>query len=136
MRLFELKREAAGAPGSSIHDRGLTGSSGSSLHAKTFSVDRSRAFVGSFNFDPRSQRLNTELGFVIESPELARRISGSFAQGIPERSYEVRLSPSGDLQWVERLESGEVVHDEEPGTTFMQRAMIAILSLLPIEWLL
>ena len=136
VRLFELKREAAGAPGSSIHDRGLTGSSGSSLHAKTFSVDRSRAFVGSFNFDPRSQRLNTELGFVIESPELARRISGSFAQGIPERSYEVRLSPSGDLQWVERLESGEVVHDEEPGTTFMQRAMIAILSLLPIEWLL
>ena len=43
------------------HDRGLTGNSGSSLHAKTFSVDENHVFIGSFNFDPRSAMLNTEM---------------------------------------------------------------------------
>ena len=48
--------------------RGLSGGSGSasSLHAKTFSVDGERVFIGSFNFDPRSAHLNTEMGFIIE----------------------------------------------------------------------
>jgi putative cardiolipin synthase len=133
VKLFEMKREASVG---TARDRGLTGSSASSLHAKTFSVDRSRVFVGSFNFDPRSERLNTEMGFVIDSPELARRIADNFANEIPERAYEVRLSPSHELQWVERTEGGEIVHDVEPGTTFAQRAMVALLSVLPIEWLL
>jgi len=133
VKLFEMKREASGA---TTHDRALTGSSASSLHAKTFSVDRSRVFVGSFNFDPRSARLNTEMGFVIDSPELARRIADIFADEVPVRSYEVRLSRSRKLQWLERSDSGETVHDVEPGTTFWERAMVAVLSVLPIEWLL
>jgi putative cardiolipin synthase len=133
VKLFEMKRAASGV---ATHDRALTGSSASSLHAKTFSVDRMRVFVGSFNFDPRSEHLNTEMGFVIDSPELARRIADIFATGVPERSYEVRLSPSRELQWVERSGSGEVVHDVEPGTTVWQRAMVSLMSILPIEWLL
>jgi putative cardiolipin synthase len=133
VKLFEMKRQASGV---TDRDRGFTGSSASSLHAKTFSVDRSRVFVGSFNFDPRSERLNTEMGFVIDSPELAQRIADTFADEVPERSYEVRLSPSRNPQWVERSDSGEIVHDTEPNTTFWQRAMVAVLSVLPIEWLL
>jgi putative cardiolipin synthase len=92
--------------------------------------------VGSFNFDPRSERLNTEMGFVIDSPELAQRIADSFANEIPERSYEVRLSASRELQWVERSDGGEILHEVEPGTTFLERAMVAALSVLPIDWLL
>lgn len=133
VKLFEMKRDVSSA---STRARGPTGSSGSSLHAKTFSVDRSRVFVGSLNFDPRSERLNTEMGFVIDSPELAQRIADSFANEIPERSYEVRLSTSRELQWVEQSDSGEIVHDVEPGTTFLERAMVVVLSVLPIEWLL
>lgn len=53
---------------------GRFGSSSSSLHAKTFSVDRSRVVIGSFNFDPRSAELNTELAFIIDSPALARSV--------------------------------------------------------------
>ena len=45
------------------------------LHAKTFAVDGARIFVGSFNFDPRSAQLNTEMGFVIDSPALAVQIA-------------------------------------------------------------
>src|SRR5690348_11459113 len=47
---------------------GSAGHSDPSLHAKMFSVNQSRVFVGSFNFDPRSATLNTEMEFIIESP--------------------------------------------------------------------
>ncbi len=106
------------------------GKSASSLHAKTFSVDRSRIFVGSFNFDPRSARLNTELGFVIESPAMAKEIEDAFDNRIPAGAYEVRLSDTGDLVWIERRGG------KEPGTSIWKRAGIGFASLLPIEWLL
>jgi putative cardiolipin synthase len=115
---------------------GPLGSSGSSLHAKTFSVDRSRFFVGSFNFDPRSRKLNTELGFVIDSPVLAEKIEAAFHDSIPANSYEVRLSDSGELYWIERRGDELVRHAREPGTSWWLRAAVWFLSLLPIEWLL
>jgi putative cardiolipin synthase len=115
---------------------GPFGSSGSSLHAKTFSVDRSRFFVGSFNFDPRSRKLNTELGFVIDSPALAQRIEAAFHDSIPANSYELRLSDSGELCWIERRGNDLVHYDKEPGTSWWLRAAVWFLSLLPIEWLL
>jgi cardiolipin synthase C len=127
-RLSAEKRDNKGA--------GPLGSSGSSLHAKTFSVDRSRFFVGSFNFDPRSRNLNTELGFVIDSPVLAQRIEAAFDESIPANSYEVRLSDTGKLYWIDRRGDELVRYDREPGTTRWLRAAVWFLSLLPIEWLL
>ena len=115
---------------------GPLGSSGSSLHAKTFSVDRSRIFVGSFNFDPRSRKLNTELGFVIDSPVLAQRIEAAFQDNIPANSYEVRLSDKGKLYWIERRGDELIQYDKEPGTSWRLRAEVWFLSRLPIEWLL
>ena len=70
VHLYELRR-VPGAHQKKEQSPGPFGSSGSSLHAKTFVVDEQRVFVGSFNFDPRSKHLNTELGLVIDSPELA-----------------------------------------------------------------
>ena len=96
------------APQSISRRVGKLGSSDTSLHAKTFAVDRARVFIGSFNFDPRSANLNTELGFVIESPALACRIASFFDETVPEAAYEVHLSASGDLYWTER-ESGAIV---------------------------
>lgn len=119
-----------------IRRPGRMGGSGASLHAKTFSVDRSRAFIGSFNFDPRSAALNTELGFIIESPSLARRVDAVFNEVIPDNAYEVRLSDAGKLYWLERRSGEEIRHDTEPGTGFGKRAAVAVLSALPIEWLL
>ncbi len=116
---------------------GLFGSSGSSLHAKTFAVDGSRAFVGSFNFDPRSARLNTELGFVVSSPSLARAIETRFDEKLRDSAYQVRLSDEGALYWLEQRGNGvEIRHDSEPNSGFWKRAMIALASLLPIESLL
>jgi len=131
--MFELKRTATPAPPRS---QAAGGSSDSSLHAKTFAVDRSVAFVGSFNFDPRSARLNTELGFLIESSALAAELADVIGGELAERSYRVRLSTAGTLQWVDRVEDKEVVYDREPGAGFWRRLMIAVLSVVPIEWLL
>ncbi|MCE7524357.1 phospholipase D family protein [Alloalcanivorax xenomutans] len=115
---------------------GPFGSSGSSLHAKTFAVDQERVFVGSFNFDPRSANLNTELGFVIESPVLAKAVAHAFATRVPEGAYQVKLDQSGDLYWVEEFAEGERLYRKEPGVGVVKRWGVSLLSWLPIEWLL
>ncbi|WP_338562808.1 phospholipase D family protein [Erwinia sp. E_sp_B04_7] len=120
------------------HDRGLTGNSGSSLHAKTFSVDNEKVFIGSFNFDPRSAMLNTEMGFVIESESLATTIHQRFVKHIQERAWTLRLDKWGRVNWIEYPGEGEkeIVHKHEPRTRFMQRLLVRLVWRLPIEWLL
>ena len=131
IKLYELKRLASGrSPRGS--GGGLMGSSSSSLHAKTFAVDRTRLFVGSFNFDPRSARLNTEMGFVIESAALANVVANACIQRVPEMSYRVSLKESGSLEWTD----GNQHFDCEPGTSLGRRLLVRFLALLPIEWLL
>jgi putative cardiolipin synthase len=132
--LYELRRLTQASARRRV--LGLSGSSASSLHSKTFSVDRSRVFVGSFNFDPRSASLNTEMGFVIDSPVLARRIFAAFDERMPAEAYEVRLSPEGQLYWLERRGKAVVRHDVEPGTSLGERAIVSVMSMLPIDWLL
>src|SRR3546814_16644075 len=106
------------------------------LHSKTFSVDGQRLFVGSFNFDPRSMHLNTELGFVIESPTLAANVSNAFLTDIPANAYEVVLAEYGRLNWLERTPDGVGVHTDEPGTTGWQRATIPLLSRMTTQGVL
>lgn len=119
------------------HDRGLTGNSGSSLHAKTFSVDNEKVFIGSFNFDPRSAMLNTEMGFVIESTLLATRIHQRFINQMRDRAWTLRLDKWGRVNWVEYPgEDKEIIHKHEPRTRFMQRLLVRLVWRLPIEWLL
>jgi len=115
---------------------GVGGSSASSLHAKTFEVDLARVFVGSFNLDPRSIDLNTEMGFVIESRVLAQRMSDVLDGRVDERAYEVKLSPEGTLYWIEHTPAGVVRHDSEPGAGLLQRGAVEFMQLLPIDWML
>jgi putative cardiolipin synthase len=132
--LYELK--PAAAERETEQERSRSGSSGASLHAKTFAVDGRRLFVGSFNFDERSARLNTEMGLLIDSPRLAARLAQAFATDIPVAAYEVRLDEDGDLRWIERTPSGEKRHATEPGAGPLRRAWLGFLSLLPIDWML
>ena len=117
-------------------DRGLTGNSGSSLHAKTFSVDKRKVFIGSFNFDPRSAMLNTEMGLVIESTALAEDIHQRFTQSQKEAAWALRLDRWGRVNWVENREGKEIVWKKEPHTRFWQRVLVRLVYHLPIEWLL
>lgn len=134
IKLYEMRRlspvvEPERSPGA-------RGSSSSSLHAKTFSVDGARVFIGSFHFDPRSAELNTELGFVIESSALAQAIESAFDSRISAGAYEVRLSDDGQLYWIEQRRGEVVRYDTEPGINFWQRAGLWFVSVLPVEWLL
>ena len=135
VQIFELKPTAA--KNSRDHKAIFGGSSSSALHAKTFAVDNSRIFVGSFNFDQRSARLNTEMGLVIGSPSLAQQLGAAFDTTVPKLAYQVRLAPDGqNLEWIERTESGENRYDTEPDTSWFLRTKVNVLSVLPIDWLL
>ena len=139
VQLFELKPSAAElAAGHREKKDGKTTQSASvSLHAKTFAVDGEQVFVGSFNFDPRSALLNTEMGVVIASPVLAVRLSDTFETLVPRAAYEVRAREGdGCIEWVERTPQGEVRHASEPETGWGRRAWLGLLTLLPIDWLL
>ena len=48
-----------------------------SLHAKTMVIDSQTVYIGTFNFDPRSENLNTEVGTIIHNTELARAVEAS-----------------------------------------------------------
>ena len=135
VRLYEIKPSAAEETGSSKERFGSGASSG--LHAKTFAVDSRRIFVGSFNLDPRSAKLNTEMGLVIGNPALAQGLTRFFDVEVPMLAYEVRLAADGNsLEWVERTASGEKHYDTEPGTDWSARMSVELLSILPIDWLL
>jgi putative cardiolipin synthase len=141
VRLFELKGKPPPREAGSERERSRMGSSGgssgASLHAKTFAVDKRRIFVGSFNFDPRSARLNTEMGLVLESSTLATRLSDAFDSQIPRLAYEVRLAADGQgLEWIDRSDTGEVRHTRAPESGLLKRMWVGFLSVLPIEWLL
>ncbi|HEU4592985.1 MAG TPA: phospholipase D family protein [Steroidobacteraceae bacterium] len=112
-------------------------SSASSLHAKAFCVDRARVFIGSFNFDARSVRLNTEMGLVIDSAKLADLVGGDLAtERFLRESYQVRLGESGRLLWLERTAAGEIFHTREPNASLRRRLVVRALSMLRIRWLL
>lgn len=133
--LYELKPQFT--VNEAPHDRGLTGNSGSSLHAKTFTVDSKTLFIGSFNFDPRSAQLNTEMGLVIESEALAQEMHQRFSQSLRDRAWTLRLDKWGRVNWVEFPgEQGEVVHKHEPRCSLWQRLLVRLVWRLPVEWLL
>lgn len=106
--------------------------SDSSLHAKTFGMDGDRVFVGSFNFDPRSANLNSEMGFVITSQTLAAKLAYAL-DNILNASYEVTLNDANKLEW--RDDQG-IVYTTEPETSVLNRIVVKILLVLPIEGLL
>ena len=130
--LYELRRRSGERSRAGV---GSSAASGSSLHAKTFAVDRSRVFVGSFNFDPRSASLNTEMGFVIDSAKLAERMQDTFERRIPADAYEVRLMHD-HLVWIERRGADSVTYESEPGRGKWNSFVVWLFARLPIEWLL
>ncbi len=132
VNLFELK------PNTTIHTNdhgGLFNSSGASLHAKTFTVDNQRLFVGSFNMDPRSAKLNTEMGLVIDSPELVGQLSTGLKDYYQTTTYTVSLT-DGNLSWQTQENGQTLTYDTEPNSSAMKRFFVWICALLPIEWLL
>ncbi len=109
--------------------------SASGLHAKVFGSDGERIFIGSYNLDPRSARLNTEMGLMIESPTIAESLAQELDR--PEFSYRVELNEDGKMIWLQEEQDGTVtVHTADPETNGLQRALTAVVRWLPVEWML
>lgn len=111
------------------------GSANASLHAKTFVVDRERVFIGSMNLDPRSVAWNTELGLLIESPELAEQVAQAIlALTVPSLSYRVSIGPLDELIWIgEDADGHELIFRHDPDTSAWERLSNGFAGLLPIE---
>jgi putative cardiolipin synthase len=114
--------------------RWLKGKSKAALHTKAAVFDRHAVFIGSFNLDPRSASLNTELAIVVESPALATEVVRFIEAGMqPSNAYHVELDRHGGLQWT-ATEQGKTVHfTHEPHTTLWRSLIVKSLLLLPIE---
>jgi len=109
------------------------GSSRAALHSKVMVLDGERVFVGSYNLDPRSAYINTEIGVLINSSELAGMITEYMDQGVlPENSYRVELV-NGQLIWRTIIDGQEVTYDKEPLSGFWARLQVKIVNALPLE---
>jgi putative cardiolipin synthase len=107
------------------------------LHAKTAVFDRKTVFIGSFNLDPRSTHLNTEMGLVIKSPELAKQVATIIERDMgPENSWRLTLDETGGLEWISTEDGKEVHYYNDPGTGIWKGIKLFLYSLFPIEKLL
>ncbi len=136
VELYELRPDA-----SSVKDNWsvLAGRSRAGLYTKAYVVDREVVAIGSFNMDPRSTTLNTEIGVLIESPALAAQVLAYIDEGtLPENSYRVLLetdAQTGDerLVWVTQRDGEEVRYYSEPEAGVWRRFSTWFMGLLPIE---
>ena len=103
------------------------------LHTKAFVVDGEVLFLGSFNFDPRSRHINTELGVIIESPELAGGISDQVHAVLDEATYRVDVDERNRMRWTTYNEGQKVVYYKEPETSWWLRTKVNLMKLLPIK---
>jgi putative cardiolipin synthase len=100
------------------------------LHAKALVIDNDKVFVGSANLDPRSLRINTEMGLLVRSRPFNKSVrdalEGDFSAA---NAWRLELQDDGSIQWVaddQRLSS-------QPAASFMQRIEDWFFSHLPIE---
>ncbi|KDB06413.1 Phospholipase D-like domain containing protein [Burkholderia sp. lig30] len=122
----------------SISKQVLFGSSRASLHAKTYVFDRKSIFIGSMNLDPRSLKLNTEIGVYCESPAIAADVASDLDSRFDQIAWrvELRADPAGTrrLKWIQTAADGTTTEfDAEPDVSAARRMEIWFLGLLPIE---
>ena len=106
----KLMRRSAAAPGKAPVF---------SLHAKTLVIDSKTLYIGTFNFDPRSENLNTEVGAIIHDEALARAV---------EASIESDMSPANSWDAAK--------DDPDQFVSFAKRNKVRLFQLIPIKPLL
>lgn len=126
--LFELRRHGPRLSTS------LFGSSGASLHTKAFVIDSRRGFVGSFNLDPRSANLNTEMGVLFDDPGLGQDLHHEYLRlASPTLSYRLQRGKNGRMQWLDASTQPPRALTHEPDASWWLRTTTRVMSWLPIE---
>ncbi len=136
IELYELKPSAYAELAHHTRRTSLA-SSRASLHAKSYMADRHLLFVGSMNLDPRSHKLNTEMGVVLDSAALCERLMANMDKTLPDVAYKVELATDADgkthLTWTSREAGKLTTYDTEPGMGFFDHLGQGFLRLLPVE---
>ncbi|MBE9564586.1 MAG: phospholipase D family protein, partial [Proteobacteria bacterium] len=142
VEIYELKATAKSKASRSLR---RSAEAKSALHAKTYIFDRKEVYIGSFNFDPRSAKINTELGVICAIPEMAEFIASTlFDEKLQETTYKVELIVENEVVdgidvaqekvvWVETVDGKEIRHMKQPETSAWRRFNENIYSILPIE---
>ncbi|MGS0696665.1 phospholipase D family protein [Shewanella sp. 0m-4] len=107
-----------------------SGSSKSSLHAKTFVTDKRSIFVGSFNFDPRSAWLNTEMGLIIDNKSLATSIVDGIEASLVKNTYRLGIEDQ-QIVWFDDFNQRKIY--AEPDAGLWRIFLVDCIALLPIE---
>jgi putative cardiolipin synthase len=138
VQLYELKP----APGVQMAATDAGQSSGVSLHAKSIVVDHRYVFIGSLNFDRRSKLLNTEMGVVVDSPQLAKAVDEFFQTAtLPANAYHVVLggadgADKSRLHWDYSDNGKDIDTPNEPGASLGRHLKKTLMKLLPVDGLL
>lgn len=111
----------------------LFGASGASLHTKLFIRDKQTCFIGSFNFDPRSVRLNTEMGILFNQTEMAQELLTLFEQKVKENTSYQLFMEKNQLCWKDGSEQPPAIWKHEPEVGIIKRIITKVASYLPIE---
>jgi cardiolipin synthase C len=115
----------------------LSDKSRAALHCKSIVFDRKSVFIGSFNLDPRSSTLNTEIGVMINSPEIAHQVAKIMDEGVsPGSAYQVTLDNDDRLVWTAENNGEKLQYDKDPETNIWDRLLFDFIAILPIEHLL
>ena len=101
------------------------------LHTKAFIIDRRYLFVGSLNLDPRSIRINAEMGLLIDSPELIEYVVPDPDARLSTMTYRVLLNEDGKLEWHGLINGEKVIETKEPNTGAWLRFKAWILRIAP-----
>ncbi len=127
VRIYEVRPDADVSGTEFIDASGAK----ATLHTKAFIVDDKEVFIGSFNFDPRSANLNTELGVIIRDPELALLYSVLIDEALRDQTFEVFLNDAGKIRWRGHKGGEEIIYDKEPETTWGQRTKAWFARIIP-----
>jgi putative cardiolipin synthase len=129
VKLYEVRPDADVSGSEFVAFSGAT----ATLHTKAFIVDRKSVFIGSFNFDPRSININTEMGVIIHDPKLGKFFAESLEAGLPNETYEVFLNEKNKVRWRTYNDGQAVVFDKEPETTWGDRFKVGVVRILPVR---
>ena len=72
------------------------------LHAKTLVVDSKVVYIGTYNLDPRSENLNTEVGVIVRNETLARRVEEAIEKDIATSWNAATDRPDANVAFAKR----------------------------------
>lgn len=127
VELWEARADAAKI----VNEDGTTELAHLTLHAKGMLIDRKRVFVGSLNLDPRSIDINTEMGLLIDSPEMAEYLTDNADQNIPAVAYRLQLGDNNKITWHATIDGKELVETREPQTSAWRRFTAWFMKIAP-----